>query len=40
MMPNRAAKQRKKLKMLARRRIAEYKSMKRRERKDAKRQTN
>ena len=39
-MPNKAAKMRKREKRLARRRVAEYKAMKRRERKNAKRQTD
>ena len=37
-MPNRAAKQRKRMKKLATKKIAEYKAMIRRNRKDAKRQ--
>jgi len=39
-MPNRAAKQRKRMKQLATKKIAEYKAMKRRERKNAKPQTD
>jgi hypothetical protein len=39
-MPNKAAKQRKRMKRLATKKIAEYKAMKRRERKNAKRQTD
>ena len=39
-MPNKAAKMRKRQKRLATKKIAEYRAMKRRERKNAKRQTD
>jgi hypothetical protein len=40
MMPNKKAKQRKKLKILKRKEIAEYRAKKRRERKDAREEEN